>query len=255
MLRSVDGERRGHRPVRPLHALAAVVACVVLAAVAGGAGTRPFDTAAGAYHCPTGTIQTGTDDAAGNGSNCAYQLAAGFPLGGTGAPSLNATMVPSLDVLPVWKTTQGAGVTVALLETGVDAAQPDLRSNVLSGSNMYDGTADTSDQSGHGTILASIIAAAAGDRPLERGYEARSRNARRKRVEQGGSALKSFGDTAAEPDRSGQRPQPDREVQKRVRCPTAISAQHNPQIGVGVPTRQRRVARADRHGGVIVRGR
>jgi subtilisin family serine protease len=72
-------------------------------------------------------------------------------------------MVPSLDVLPVWTTTQGAGATVALLDTGIDPAHPDLQPNLLIGSNTYNGTVDTSDRSGHGTILASIIAAAAGN--------------------------------------------------------------------------------------------
>jgi subtilisin family serine protease len=63
----------------------------------------------------------------------------------------------------VWQRTQGAGVTVAVLDTGVDASQTDLVPNLLPGSNVFDENSDTSDSAGHGTLLASIIAAAGGN--------------------------------------------------------------------------------------------
>jgi subtilisin family serine protease len=66
-------------------------------------------------------------------------------------------------VLPVWQRTQGAGVTVAVLDTGIDANQIDFGPNLLSGRNVFDGNADTTDGAGHGTLLASIIAAARGN--------------------------------------------------------------------------------------------
>jgi hypothetical protein len=144
---------------------ASIAFCTLFgSAVVGAEGSQASRTAEAPtayYYCPAATVATGTDDAAANGEYCAYQLAASFPLGGASDASLNTTMIPSLDVLPVWQTTKGAGVTVALLDSGVDPSQPDLQPNLLPGRNTYAGTSDTSDSAGHGTILASIIAAAA----------------------------------------------------------------------------------------------
>jgi subtilisin family serine protease len=115
------------------------------------------------YYCPPGLVQTGSADALANGRNCAFWLLKSFPLGGAGASELNATAVPGLDVLPVWRSTRGAGVTVAVLDTGVDRGSADLAPNLLPGRNTYDGDADTADVVGHGTLVASIIAASAGN--------------------------------------------------------------------------------------------
>jgi thermitase len=115
------------------------------------------------YYCSAGLLNTGTTDDQANGSNCSYWLLESFPLAGTANPLLNGTSVPGLDVLPVWQRTQGAGVTVALLDTGVDPYQTDYAPNLLPGWNFYDGNADTTDGGAHGTLLASIIAAATGN--------------------------------------------------------------------------------------------
>lgn len=59
----------------------------------------------------------------------------------------------------------GAGVTVAVIDTGVDASHPDLVGRVLEGRSF--GTASglpaTKDTDGHGTEMAGIIAAKGGD--------------------------------------------------------------------------------------------
>lgn len=115
------------------------------------------------YYCSAGLLNTGTTDDQANGSNCSYWLLPSFPLGGTSNLPLNGTSVPGLDVLPVWQRTQGAGVTVALLDTGVDPYHTDYAPNLLPGWNFYDGNADTTDGGAHGTLLASIIAAATGN--------------------------------------------------------------------------------------------
>ncbi|MDQ1699298.1 MAG: hypothetical protein QOG34_1161 [Frankiaceae bacterium] len=50
-------------------------------------------------------------------------------------------------------------VTVAVLDTGVDATHPDLKGRVVSGFDFYDGDTDASDEQFHGTAVASVIAA------------------------------------------------------------------------------------------------
>ncbi|BEL03555.1 hypothetical protein Q0Z83_017460 [Actinoplanes sichuanensis] len=63
-----------------------------------------------------------------------------------------------------WKKSTGTGVTVAVIDSGVDSRHPDLAANVLSG---YDATTDTAgpttDAHGHGTHVAGTIAAVTGN--------------------------------------------------------------------------------------------
>jgi subtilisin family serine protease len=63
----------------------------------------------------------------------------------------------------IWPLTEGGGVTVAVLDTGVQASLPDLRGAVLSGGDMTGagGRGDTdgnAGQDGHGTAVAALIA-------------------------------------------------------------------------------------------------
>jgi thermitase len=58
-----------------------------------------------------------------------------------------------------WDTTQGAGVTIAILDSGVDGTHPDLVPNLVPGYNFYDNNTDTSDVCGHGTAVAGTAAA------------------------------------------------------------------------------------------------
>jgi type VII secretion-associated serine protease mycosin len=59
-----------------------------------------------------------------------------------------------------WKTTKGAGITVAVLDTGVDADHADLRDAVLPGKDVIGFGARRGDRSWarHGTAMAGIIA-------------------------------------------------------------------------------------------------
>ena len=58
-----------------------------------------------------------------------------------------------------WDTTSGAGVTLAVLDSGVDSAHPDLANKLVAGWNFYDGNSNTADVYGHGTKVAGTAAA------------------------------------------------------------------------------------------------
>jgi subtilisin family serine protease len=59
-----------------------------------------------------------------------------------------------------WDHAQGSGVTIAVLDTGVDANHPDLAARLVAGWNFYANSADTSDAYNHGTGVAGAAAAA-----------------------------------------------------------------------------------------------
>ncbi|MEJ5363528.1 MAG: S8 family serine peptidase [Desulfosoma sp.] len=71
--------------------------------------------------------------------------------------------LPVMEVPTAWDYGTGESVVVAVLDTGVDGTHPDLAASLVPGWNVYDGTADTSDVYGHGTEVAGVIAAAAGN--------------------------------------------------------------------------------------------
>ncbi|GHF52412.1 type VII secretion-associated serine protease mycosin [Streptomyces morookaense] len=66
----------------------------------------------------------------------------------------------ALHVQDAWRTTKGAGITVAVLDTGVDEGHPDLRGRVLPGKDFIGFGAAPGDRAWarHGTAMAGIIA-------------------------------------------------------------------------------------------------
>lgn len=66
----------------------------------------------------------------------------------------------TLDFRRAWPLTRGAGITVAVVDTGVDGKQPFLQGAVLPGIDVKNpgGGAANSDCDGHGTFVAGIIA-------------------------------------------------------------------------------------------------
>ena len=71
----------------------------------------------------------------------------------------SAWHLPKIGGASAWDSSQGAGVTIAILDSGVDSAHPDLATRMVPGWNFYDNNANTSDVYGHGTKVAGTAAA------------------------------------------------------------------------------------------------
>ncbi|MFF3908464.1 type VII secretion-associated serine protease mycosin [Streptomyces sp. NPDC001848] len=84
----------------------------------------------------------------------------------TSAPTASADYVRDkqwvidvIDFKKVWSQSQGQGVTVAVVDSGVDGSHPDLTGQVLKGRDFSGSGGDAEgDVDGHGTGMASIIA-------------------------------------------------------------------------------------------------
>jgi subtilisin family serine protease len=59
-----------------------------------------------------------------------------------------------------WDYSEGTGVIIAILDSGIDAAHPDLAANLVPGYNQFDNNSDTRDMTGHGTKVAGAAAMA-----------------------------------------------------------------------------------------------
>src|SRR5689334_6196233 len=68
-----------------------------------------------------------------------------------------------LDYERVWPLTRGSGVTVAVVDTGVQGSHPQLRGGVLPGIDVVNGGTAETDCVGHGTLVAGLLAARPAD--------------------------------------------------------------------------------------------
>lgn len=68
--------------------------------------------------------------------------------------------LPKIQAPAAWDVTQGSGVTIAILDSGVDSRHPDFAGRLMPGYNFVDGNANTEDVRGHGTKVAGAAAAA-----------------------------------------------------------------------------------------------
>ncbi len=66
----------------------------------------------------------------------------------------------TMGVYDAWEITTGSPLPIAVIDTGVDAGHPELSGRVLGGFNAITGSTDASDDNGHGTAVAGLIAAA-----------------------------------------------------------------------------------------------
>lgn len=77
--------------------------------------------------------------------------------------SYNETLRYNLDIIRIaaaWQSCyQGEGLTVAVVDTGIDLDHPDLQANLVTGQTFVAGTSTPDDDYGHGTHVAGIIAA------------------------------------------------------------------------------------------------
>jgi Subtilase family len=65
----------------------------------------------------------------------------------------------------LWQATQltGEGITVCVIDTGLDVTNPDLNSSGYSGASLVSGNSWNTDSSGHGTHVTGIVAASNND--------------------------------------------------------------------------------------------
>ena len=59
-----------------------------------------------------------------------------------------------------WDSTRGSGITIAILDSGIESSHPDLKASLVAGRNIYNNNTDVSDICGHGTAVAGAAAAA-----------------------------------------------------------------------------------------------
>ncbi|WP_431478072.1 S8 family serine peptidase [Massilia eburnea] len=68
--------------------------------------------------------------------------------------------IAKMGVNTAWDKTQGAGITIAILDSGIDSSHPDFAGRLVAGYNSYDNNTNTADVCGHGTKAAGSAAAA-----------------------------------------------------------------------------------------------
>lgn len=67
--------------------------------------------------------------------------------------------VDKIDAEKVWGITTGDAIKVAIIDTGIDLAHPDLKTNIKGGYNSINPRKSADDDNGHGTHVAGIVAA------------------------------------------------------------------------------------------------
>lgn len=70
------------------------------------------------------------------------------------------THLAMIGAAEAWKTVSGnPGITIALVDTGVDLDHPDLQDNLVPGINLVERGSPPEDDNGHGTSVAGVLAA------------------------------------------------------------------------------------------------
>lgn len=71
----------------------------------------------------------------------------------------NEWHLPKVQAPAAWDSATGSGITIAVLDTGVHSAHPDLAAHIVPGWNFYDNNNNTADVEGHGTEVAGVAGA------------------------------------------------------------------------------------------------
>jgi subtilisin family serine protease len=134
------------------------------AATEAGAAAQPAAAQPAAAH-PAAATRTGADTS----TNAAVQAAAAGAAGGMRASPYNdplydlQTNMSALGIARAHEHVQGAGVHIALIDTGVDLAHPDLKGGSLGSQSFLDRHAAAAALR-HGTAMAGVMVAVANNR-------------------------------------------------------------------------------------------
>ena len=71
----------------------------------------------------------------------------------------DAWHLQTMNLPAAWELARGSGVTVAVLDTGVNSAHEDLSGKLVAGRNVVSNNSDTADIHGHGTKVAGVVGA------------------------------------------------------------------------------------------------
>ncbi|MBQ5946798.1 S8 family serine peptidase [Massilia sp. ST3] len=71
----------------------------------------------------------------------------------------SAWHISKIGATAAWDSSQGSGITIAVLDTGVNVAHPDLKDRMVAGYNAVNSGTDVTDLCGHGTAVAGAAAA------------------------------------------------------------------------------------------------
>ncbi|WP_327191225.1 S8 family serine peptidase [Streptomyces xinghaiensis] len=134
-----------------------------LRAAAGDAGVRPLRSI-GADAVATGPRDTAaawaalTRPSGGSGGRTAAPGVASLRLDGLVRAALDRS-VRQIGAPAVWETgREGEGVTIAVVDSGIDTAHPDLSGGKVAAAKNFSASPGTTDRYGHGTHVASIAA-------------------------------------------------------------------------------------------------